>query len=118
LASESIDAISELAEEKAKRMELQFRRSVRKQIEGSLQRGDQLLKVLPKRAKAAEARKLTKAIDSHLKKIFKKLGGTPKGKKCKAMEGLLAECKDLIAEDSDPAVMDAALIGAAQCVEH
>ncbi len=55
---------------------------------------------------------------TRLEKIFKKLGGTPKGKKCKAMEGLLAEGKELMAEDADAAVMDAALIGAAQRVEH
>jgi ferritin-like metal-binding protein YciE len=89
---------------------------------------NQLLKALPKMAKAASAPRLTKAFESHLKqtrdhvarleKIFTKLGGSPKGKKCKAMEGLLAEGKELIAEDADAAVMDAALIGAAQRVEH
>ena len=89
---------------------------------------NQLLKALPKMAKAATAPKLSKAFESHLKqtrdhvtrleKIFKKLGGNPKGKKCKAMEGLLAEGKELMAEDADAAVMDAALIGAAQRVEH
>jgi ferritin-like metal-binding protein YciE len=89
---------------------------------------NQLLKALPKMAEAATAPKLSKAFESHLKqtrghvtrleKIFKKLGGSPKGKKCKAMEGLLAEGKELMAEDADAAVMDAALIGAAQRVEH
>lgn len=89
---------------------------------------NQLLKALPKMAKAATAPKLSKAFESHLKqtrghvarldKIFKKLGSAPKGKKCKAMEGLLAEGKELMAEDADAAVMDAALIGAAQRVEH
>jgi ferritin-like metal-binding protein YciE len=89
---------------------------------------NQLLKALPKMAKAASAPNLTKAFESHLKqtrdhvarleKIFKKLGGSPKGKKCKAMEGLLAEGKDLMAEDANEAVRDAALIGSAQRVEH
>ena len=89
---------------------------------------NQLLKALPKMAKAATAPKLSKAFESHqkqtrghvarLEKIFKKLGGSPKGKKCKAMEGLLAEGKELMAENADAAVMDAALIGAAQRVEH
>jgi ferritin-like metal-binding protein YciE len=89
---------------------------------------NQLLKALPRMAKAASAPKLSKAFESHLKqtrshvtrleKIFKKLGGSPKGKKCKAMEGLLAEGKELMAEDAEDAVMDAALIGAAQRVEH
>ncbi len=89
---------------------------------------NQLLKALPRMAKAASAPNLTKAFESHLKqtqthvarleKIFKKLGGSPKGKKCKAMEGLLAEGKELMAEEAEDAVMDAALIGAAQRVEH
>jgi ferritin-like metal-binding protein YciE len=89
---------------------------------------NQLLKALPKMAKAASAPKLSKAFESHLKqtrdhivrleKIFKKLGGSPKGKKCKAMEGLLEEGKDVMAEDADEAVRDAALIGSAQRVEH
>lgn len=88
----------------------------------------QLLKALPRMAKAATALKLSRAFESHLRqtrghvtrleKIFKKLGGSPKGKKCKAMEGLLAEGKELMGEDAEPAVMDAALIGAAQRVEH
>ncbi len=89
---------------------------------------NQLLKALPKMAKAASEPKLNKAFTNHLKqtqthitrleKIFKKLDVSPKGKKCKAMEGLLAEGKDLMAENADPAVMDAALIGSAQRVEH
>lgn len=89
---------------------------------------NQLLKALPKMAKAASAPKLSKAFESHLKqtqehivrleKIFKKLGASPKGKKCKAMEGLLAEGKDVMSEEADDAVRDAALIGSAQRVEH
>lgn len=53
-----------------------------------------------------------------LERIFKKLDVSPKGKKCKAMEGLVAEGKELMAEDADPGVMDAALIASAQRVEH
>lgn len=89
---------------------------------------NQLLKALPKMAKAASAPKLSKAFESHIKqtrehvvrleKIFKTLGSSPKGKKCKAMEGLLAEGQDVMAEDADEAVRDAALIGSAQRVEH
>lgn len=88
----------------------------------------QLLKALPKMAKAASAPELRKAFERHLKetegqikrldRIFKKLDTNPKGKKCKAMEGLIEEGKDLMAEEADPAVMDAALIAAAQRVEH
>jgi len=89
---------------------------------------NQLLKALPKMAKAASAPELRKAFERHLKetqgqirrldRIFKRLDTNPKGKKCKAMEGLIEEGKDLMAEEADPAVMDAALIAAAQRVEH
>lgn len=89
---------------------------------------NQLLKALPKMAKAASDPQLAQAFTDHLEetaghvdrleKIFKKLDASPKGKKCKAMEGLLEEGKDLMAEDAAPSVMDAALIAAAQRVEH
>jgi len=88
----------------------------------------QILKALPKMAKTATAPQLAKAFTSHLEetkghverleKIFKKLGASPKGKTCKAMEGLLEEGKEVIEEDADPAVKDAALIAAGQRVEH
>jgi ferritin-like metal-binding protein YciE len=88
----------------------------------------QLLKALPKMAKAASAPELAQAFTDHLAEteiqierldeIFKGLDVSPKGKTCKAMEGLLAEGKDLMAENADPSVMDAALIAAAQRVEH
>ena len=88
----------------------------------------QLLKALPKMAKAASSPELAKAFTDHLEEtegqierletIFTELEVSPKGKKCKAMEGLLEEGKDVMAEDADPSVMDAALISAAQRVEH
>ena len=88
----------------------------------------QLLKALPKMAKAASAPQLAKAFTDHLaetigqverlEKIFKELDAKPKGKTCKAMKGLLKEGKEVRAEDADPTVMDAALIAAAQRVEH
>jgi ferritin-like metal-binding protein YciE len=89
---------------------------------------NQLLKALPKMAKAASAPDLRKAFEDHLKetqgqvrrleRVFKKLDASPKGKKCKAMEGLIHEGKEIMSEDMDPAVLDAALITAAQKVEH
>ena len=89
---------------------------------------NQILKVLPKMAKAASHPELTAAFTEHLAQtkvhverletIFKQLDKGPKGKKCKAMEGLLAEGQDLMAQDADPMVLDAALIAAAQRVEH
>ena len=88
----------------------------------------QLLKALPKMAKAATAPRLARAFTDHLEetkeqierleKIFKKLDASPKGKKCKAMEGLIEEGKEVMEEDAEPAVMDAALIAAGQRVEH
>jgi ferritin-like metal-binding protein YciE len=88
----------------------------------------QLLKALPKMAKAASFPELAQAFTDHLEetkgqierleKIFSKLDVSPKGKKCKAMEGLLDEGKELMEEDADPTVMDAALIASAQRVEH
>lgn len=88
----------------------------------------QILKALPKMAKAASHEDLAQAFNDHLEetkiqverleKIFKKLDVSPKGKTCKAMKGLLEEGKDVMAEDAEPAVLDAALIAAAQRVEH
>lgn len=89
---------------------------------------NQLLKALPKMAKAASAPKLRKAFETHLdetrgqvgrlERIFAELDETPKGKKCKAMQGLIAEGGEIIKEDADPSVRDAGLIAAAQRVEH
>ena len=88
----------------------------------------QILKALPKMMKAATAPDLKAAFDQHLaetkgqvdrlEKIFESLGKNPKGKTCKAMEGLVEEGSDLMKEDIEPAVLDAGLIAAAQRVEH
>ena len=88
----------------------------------------QLTKALPRMAKAAESPALQQAFTSHLKetegqiqrleRVFRELGQAARGKKCKAMEGLIEEGKELMEEDSEPQVLDAALIGAAQKVEH
>src|SRR3954471_19714837 len=89
---------------------------------------NQLLKALPKMAKKASAPELKRAFQDHLAqteghvdrlaKIFKRLGEKPTGKTCKAMKGLVEEGKEIIEEDGDESVLDAALIGAAQKVEH
>lgn len=89
---------------------------------------NQLLKALPRMAKAATAPELKAAFTEHLEvtrkqverldQIFEGLGTSPKGKKCKAMEGLVEEGKEIMEEDGDPSVIDAALIAAAQRVEH
>ncbi|MEP6811308.1 MAG: ferritin-like domain-containing protein, partial [Chthoniobacterales bacterium] len=89
---------------------------------------NQLVKALPKMAKKASAPQLKKAFEDHLavtknhiarlETIFKGLGEKPTGKVCKAMKGLVEEGKEVIEEKGDPSVLDAALIGAAQRVEH
>jgi len=88
----------------------------------------QILKALPKMATAASDAQLAQAFTDHLaqteeqvarlEEIFSKLVVSPRGKTCKAMKGLLEEGKDILDEDADPAVKDAALIAAAQRVEH
>jgi ferritin-like metal-binding protein YciE len=89
---------------------------------------NQLLKAIPKMAKAASSRELKTGFEKHLKQteghvsrleqIFDELDSSPRGKKCKAMEGLIEEGAEVIKEDADPDVKDAALIAAAQRVEH
>jgi len=88
----------------------------------------QILTALPRMAKAADSDDLREAFTKHLKEtegqvrrldqIFRELGATPRGKKCKGMEGLLAEGKEILGEEGEPPVLDAALIAAAQRVEH
>ncbi len=88
----------------------------------------QLLKALPKMAKAASCEKLRAGFEEHLEQtlghvdrletIFKSLDASGRGVKCKAMEGLVEEGAEMIDEDAEPAVKDAGLIAAAQKVEH
>jgi ferritin-like metal-binding protein YciE len=88
----------------------------------------QLVKALPKLAKNAQSPDLQKAFQEHLKqtegqverieRIFTELGGSPRGKKCVGMEGLIEEGNELLQEDVEPDVLDAGLIAAAQKVEH
>jgi ferritin-like metal-binding protein YciE len=89
---------------------------------------NQLVKALPKLAKAANSEELRTGFEEHLEQtrghvqrleqIFKQLGEKPSGKKCKGMEGLVAEGQEMMEEDFEDDVMDAALISAAQRVEH
>lgn len=88
----------------------------------------QLVKALPKLAKNAQSPDLQKAFQEHLKqtegqvarieRIFTEMGGSPRGKKCVGMEGLIEEGNELLQEDAEPDVLDAGLIAAAQKVEH
>jgi ferritin-like metal-binding protein YciE len=88
----------------------------------------QLVKALPKMAKAADARELRAAFQEHLAvtrgqverldRLFDGLGEKAKGKKSVEMEGLIERARDAITREAHPAVRDAALIGAGQRVEH
>ena len=88
----------------------------------------QLLKALPKMAKAASSPELRQAFEDHLEQtqehverlneIFKKLDQKPTGKTCHAMKGLIEEGSEIIKEDGEEHVIDAGLIAAAQKVEH
>jgi ferritin-like metal-binding protein YciE len=89
---------------------------------------NQLVKALPKMAKAASSDELRQGFEDHLEQtkghvqrleqIFEALDESPKGKKCAGMEGLVKEGSEVMGEDYEDALMDAALIGAAQRVEH
>jgi ferritin-like metal-binding protein YciE len=88
----------------------------------------QILKALPKMAKAVESDELRTAIEEHhtvtekqverLEEVFALLDKPARGKKCAAMEGLLKEGSDLLKEKAEAGVLDAGVIGAAQKVEH
>jgi ferritin-like metal-binding protein YciE len=88
----------------------------------------QITKSLPKLAKAATSPDLKQAFESHLEetrgqierldRVFEILGKSPKGKMCHGMEGVLEEGSEVLEETEKGAVRDAALISAAQRVEH
>lgn len=88
----------------------------------------QLIKALPKMARAASAPQLKKAFETHLEQtkrqvqrleqVFEGLEASPRGKKCVGMEGLIEEAQELIGEEPEPEVLDAGLISKAQHVEH
>ena len=88
----------------------------------------QLVKALPKMARAAGDPQLSQAFTTHLRQteqqvqrleqIFEELGESPRGKKCVGMEGLIEEGQELVKEKPGPDVLDAGLIAKAQHVEH
>ena len=88
----------------------------------------QLLKALPKLAKAARSQDLRQGFEKHLEQtkahverleqIFSALDENPKGKKCMGMQGLIEEGEEVIKEESATGALDAGLIAAAQRVEH
>jgi ferritin-like metal-binding protein YciE len=88
----------------------------------------QILQALPKMVKKATHPQLKAAFQEHLEvtqgqlerldQIFEALGKSSRGKKCKGMEGLIEEGKEMMQEDMEDDVLDAALIAAAQRIEH
>jgi ferritin-like metal-binding protein YciE len=88
----------------------------------------QILTALPKMAKAANEDELRTAFEEHLEQtrghverleeIFKVIDEPARGKKCKGMEGIIGEGKEMLEMDMPESVGDAALIAAAQRVEH
>jgi ferritin-like metal-binding protein YciE len=89
---------------------------------------NQIVKSLPKLIEKATNRDLTKGLQDHLEEtknqimrldqVFQKLGQEPKGVKCPAIDGLISEADDLAGEVEDKDVLDAAIVGSAQAVEH
>jgi ferritin-like metal-binding protein YciE len=88
----------------------------------------QLLVALPEMAESANNPELRATIREHvaqtqthltrIERVFEMLGKHPREHRCKAMEGLIVEEWDIVHEDAEPAVHDAALIAAAQSIEH
>src|SRR5215831_7404103 len=89
---------------------------------------NQLLKALPKMAKAASSDELKDAFEKHLEQtkghverleqVFERLGEKAKGKTCRAMKGLIEEGSEILKQEGDGSVIDAGIIVAAQKVEH
>ena len=88
----------------------------------------QLLKALPKMAKAASSEVLRSGFEKHLEQtnahvqrleeILESLDESPKGKTCHAMKGLIEEGSEMLDQDGEESVLDAGIIAAAQKVEH
>jgi ferritin-like metal-binding protein YciE len=88
----------------------------------------QLVKALPRMAKAADSDELRQAIEKHLGEtenqvqrlegVFQSIGETARAKACKGMAGIVEEGKEMLEEDGQEPVIDAAIIAAAQKVEH
>lgn len=88
----------------------------------------QILKALPKMVKAAKSRDLQQAFQKHLQQtegqierleqVFKLINMSPKGKRCRGMEGIIQEGEEAMKEGFEPSALDAALVASAQRVEH
>lgn len=120
---------SSAATEKDKKSGEEFRDFFIDELKDILWAEKALLKALPKMRKAATGKELAASFDSHLaeteaqistlEQIFELMGEKPKTKKCDAMEGLISETENIIADtEKGSAIRDAGLILAAQKVEH
>ena len=88
----------------------------------------QLVRALPKMARAANSDQLRQAFETHkeetqgqierLEQVFEIFGKRAQGKPCEAMQGLVAEGQEIMEEFEDSPALDAGLISAAQAVEH
>jgi len=88
----------------------------------------QILKTLPKMAKAAQSEKLQAAFEKHhdetegqierLEQVFELIGKPARGKRCDAIEGIIEEGKEIMSEYKGTPALDAGLLAAAQAVEH
>ncbi|MFO1167072.1 MAG: ferritin-like domain-containing protein [Rhodoblastus sp.] len=88
----------------------------------------QIVKALPKMAKAAESEELRMAFENHLEethgqierlqKVFEIAGKRAQGKTCEAIQGLIEEGEEVIEDFSDSPALDAGLIAAGNAVEH
>ena len=89
---------------------------------------NQIVKSLPRLIDKATNRELSKGLKDHLEEtrnqiarldqVFQKLGEQPQGVKCPAIDGLISEADEVAGEVADKEVLDAAIVGAAQSVEH
>lgn len=101
---------------------------LQEQIEDLLSAERQLVQALPKVAEAASSPELKKAFETHLTQtrghverlgqVFEELGMPQSATTCKAMQGLVAEGDEIVQMQGDPVAKDAALIAAAQRIEH
>src|SRR3954470_17201957 len=88
----------------------------------------QILRALPKMAKAAESDELRQAFEAHrdetenqvqrLEQVFEQLGKKASGKTCESIQGIIAEGQEIMTDFKDSEALDAGLVAAAQAVEH
>jgi len=88
----------------------------------------QILKALPKMAKAAESEELRQAFETHreetegqierLEEVFKMLGKAARGVQCEAINGIIEEGKEVMEDFAESSALDAGILAAAQAVEH